>query len=506
MSEFVPPNKTVVVLTALEVETRAVLRNLGSFTDEVVSGTGFFRGQFEGWDVAVAEVGAGNVSAAAIAVRALAHYKPSVALFVGVAGGVKDVAIGDVVVGTKVYGYESGKDRASGFKARPDVMNTAHDLEQRARTLRQRDDWKTRLNSAITHGAPAVFVAPIAAGEKVVASQRAATAKLIREHYGDALAVEMEGRGFLEGVHISHPGQGCVIRGISDLLSGKANADEAGSQQRAADAASAIAFEILSGLGGKTTVPAKPVAKFIEKTPTFSPSAYFLKGEVLAQVGVANVDQVSFSFSGTPEAFLRIIPMQPRDRPIPFASLNEVAGSAELLRSTGFGGFTFVNKYGAVLYAPTGSYQGGPAPMHWATQLFQNGELWSVSDNIMIREHNGRPAWWPMPLIPATVFEQAFYKALHKNIAFAVEHLGLAFPCIVQLGLVGLTNAHLAINQDDIRGPIQPDDAIVRKELTSADPVAINAVLLEFFTEVYDKTGYARPSGLHGFPPGPPRG
>ena len=506
MSEFAPSNKTVVVLTALEVETRAVLRHLGTFTDEVVSGTGFFRGQFEGWDVAVAEVGAGNVSAAAIAVRALEHYKPSVALFVGVAGGVKDVAIGDVVVGTKVYGYESGRDRASGFKARPDVMKTAHDLEQRARTLRQREDWRKRLNSAITHEAPAVFVAPIAAGEKVVASTRAATAKLIREHYGDALAVEMEGRGFLEGVHISHPVQGCVVRGISDLLSGKANADKAGSQQRAADAASAVAFEILSGLGGKTaTARAKSAARFVEKTPTFSLSAYFQKGEVLAQVGVPNVDQISFSFAGAPEAFLRIIPMQPRDRPIPFASLNEVAGSAELLRSTGFGGFTFVNKYGAVLYAPTGAYPGGPAPMHWATQLFQNGELWSVSDSIIIREHNGRPAWWPMPLIPATVFEQAFYKALHKNIAFAVEHLGLTFPCTVQLGLVGLANAHLAINQDDIRGPIQPDDAIVRKELVSADPAAINALLLEFFSEVYDKTGYVRPSGLHGFPPGPPR-
>ena len=43
--------------------------------------------------------------------------------------------------------------------------------------------------------------------------------------------------GFLEGVHISHPVQGGVVRGVSDLLSGKANADKSGSQQRAADAA-----------------------------------------------------------------------------------------------------------------------------------------------------------------------------------------------------------------------------------------------------------------------------
>ncbi len=503
MSES-PGQKTIaVILTALEVETRAVLRQLGRFTNETVSGTGFFKGQFEGRDVAVAEVGPGNVSAAAIAARALGHYRPDVAMFVGVAGGVKDVAIGDVVVGTKVYGYESGKEAAGGFKTRPDVMNTAHDLEQRARSLRQREDWKNRLDPEVDHKASAIFVGPIAAGEKVVASTRSATARLIREHYGDALAVEMEGRGFLEAIHISHPVRGCVVRGISDLLSGKANADEAGSQQRAADAASAVAFEILSGLGGGA-IATTPAVKFIEKPSTFSPSAYFQLREVLAQIGVAYVDQVSFSFADAPEAFLRIIPIQPLGRPIPLASLNKVVGNAALLRSTGFGGFTFVNKYGAVLYASNGQFLGGPAPMHLATQLFQNGELWSVSDSIMTRERGSRPAWWPMPFIPALAFEQAFYEALHRNLAFATQHLGLCFPCTVELGLVGLTNAHLALNVNDFR-PIQPEEAIVRKELASAVPSAINEVLWEFFNEVYDKTGFPRPSGLHGFPPGPPR-
>jgi nucleoside phosphorylase len=115
--------------------------------------------------------------------------------------------------------------------------------------LCQSENWKKRLDPKIGYQGSRVIVGPIAAGEKVVASKRAATAKLIREHYGDALAVEMEGHGFLEGVHINHSVKGCVVRGISDLLSGKANADRARSQRLAADAASAVAFEILSGLG-----------------------------------------------------------------------------------------------------------------------------------------------------------------------------------------------------------------------------------------------------------------
>jgi len=236
------------VLTALNVETRAVLRHLSNAREETVRGTVFHVGRFDEWSVAVAECGEGNVQAAATVERGITHFQAEIALFVGVAGGIKDVSIGDALVSSKIYGYERGRDTSDGFKPRPVVNLPAYSLEQRARAIKLADDWRRRLNSSLPHTNPQIYIGAIAAGEKVVASSAGNIAEFLKENYGDTLGVEMEGQGFLAGVHINMPVQGCVVRGISDLLDGKADADKAGSQERAADVASAVAFEILATL------------------------------------------------------------------------------------------------------------------------------------------------------------------------------------------------------------------------------------------------------------------
>ncbi|MFI0776640.1 hypothetical protein [Streptomyces sp. NPDC021212] len=246
----------VVVLTALEIEYRAVRAHLddprpvraerGSLFE-----TGVFRSGARpgGRQVAIHMTGPGNPGAAALVERAAALFAPRAVLFVGVAGGVKDVALGDVVAADAVYDYETGKDTECGFLPRQKTHQPAYGLVQLARNVAASGDWQRQiLPGGATTPLPRAHVKPIAAGGRVVGHERSDVGLRLAAVAGDAIAVDMEGFGFLAGAYVNQQLDALVIRGISDLLGDKGEAHDEHWQPVASRHAAAFAFELIGRL------------------------------------------------------------------------------------------------------------------------------------------------------------------------------------------------------------------------------------------------------------------
>jgi nucleoside phosphorylase len=241
----------IVILTALPVEYHAVRSHLTDlYTERHASGTIYDVGAFESdnirTNVAIAQIAMGNARGATEATKAIEHFAPSIIFMLGVGGGLKDdVVLGDVVIGSKVYGYELGA-ADNVFRPRIDSFHAPHSIYQLSLVLARQSSWRKRVIPEAGMISKTI-VAPIASGEKVVKTLSSEAAKVLREHFSDAVAVEMEGYGVALAAHSSGT-DSLIIRGISDMVEGKKEADASGSQSRASANAAAVAFELISML------------------------------------------------------------------------------------------------------------------------------------------------------------------------------------------------------------------------------------------------------------------
>ncbi|MGN9819174.1 5'-methylthioadenosine/S-adenosylhomocysteine nucleosidase family protein [Streptomyces sp. SD11] len=246
-------NDLVVILTALNLEYQAVRGKLvGLQVHRHERGTRFEVGTVQGTScrVVLALTNKGNHSAAVIAERAIQEFSPVAVLFVGVAGALWDTArLGDVVMATHVYAYHGGTSEDDGLKARPRVWEAAHAISQLGSHVARVNDWADETPG---HGrAPQVRFGAIAAGEVVQNSKISAEARWIRQHYNDALAIEMEAAGVAQAGHLNGAPV-AIIRGISDRADGtKSSAKDRNCQPRAAANAAAFATRLAVELVGE---------------------------------------------------------------------------------------------------------------------------------------------------------------------------------------------------------------------------------------------------------------
>jgi adenosylhomocysteine nucleosidase len=255
----------VLVVTALQLERQAVRAHLDDIQVETASGLAADLGVSSTrrtQRIVVIETGPGNVAASLLAVRGEEMFRPRYVVMLGVAGGVKDVAIGDVVASSKVYWIEGGK-AAPDLKPRPDFAPVSVALLQVARGVATDGAWLSRGRGAAGAwpGAgrePAALVGPIVVGEKVIGDRASNAAEVIAQTYSDAVAIDMEDFGVLRGGAATERASVLAIRGISDLLSEKGDADAQGSQLLAAANAAAFLFDLLDRLPSAPGVAQSP--------------------------------------------------------------------------------------------------------------------------------------------------------------------------------------------------------------------------------------------------------
>lgn len=251
----------VVILTALNLEYDAVRSRL---TDLRVhrhpAGTRFEVGRLGGCRVALGLVGKGNHPAAVLAERAMAEFSPAAVIFVGVAGALwPSIRLGDVVVASQVYAYHGGTSEDDGLKARPKAWEIPHGAGQIAQHLARSGEW---FRGQPGDAAPRVHFAPIAAGEIVQDSAVSEQARWVRQHYNDAVAIEMEAAGVAQAGHLNRALPVVVVRGISDRADGtKTATDGENWQPRAVAHAAAFATALAQELVADDAADQRETAK-----------------------------------------------------------------------------------------------------------------------------------------------------------------------------------------------------------------------------------------------------
>ena len=229
------------MFTAIPVETEAMLAQLESLSVQLagdsVAHAGTLKEAVAPCRVTVIELGPGNIETAMEAGRVRGDGSADILLFVGVAGALKDLALGDVVAAHEVVWLHRAKVVDDEHRDRPQVYPCTRELVQVARYTANQNVWQGRLAISMQES-PKSLVGQILSGEQLI--KDANYKKALGSRYSDAVAVENEGYGLARAGTASL--KVLVIRGASDY------ADETKSdnnQATAARSAAAFAAQVL---------------------------------------------------------------------------------------------------------------------------------------------------------------------------------------------------------------------------------------------------------------------
>jgi len=168
-----------------------------------------------------------NIPCALAAFITIQRWKPRYFFLVGIAGGFTEdnLAVGDVVLASVIYGYEYGKLKRL-FVPRPDfTFRPDQALLAGAKAYAKTTDWQLGISVARPDESPPsqskVVEGRVASGDKVVDEPSSAFFRQVRKAFPKLVAVEMEGCGASsaadQAASANLPVHFLMVRGISDM-------------------------------------------------------------------------------------------------------------------------------------------------------------------------------------------------------------------------------------------------------------------------------------------------
>lgn len=207
--------KKIAILGAMEIEIQPLLSKLNSYKEVEYANNKYYLAEHDGNELVIAYSKVGKVFSAMTATIMIEHFGAELLLFTGVAGGLQDLAVGDMMAATSTlqhdvdvtaFGYPFGKIPASEVT----IATCSNLLEKAKETAKEESiDLKTGV---------------IATGDQFIHSTEK---KMFVINEFNASAIEMEG-GSVNLVCNELNVPSLILRSISDTADGDApeNFDE----------------------------------------------------------------------------------------------------------------------------------------------------------------------------------------------------------------------------------------------------------------------------------------
>ncbi len=285
---------------------------------------------------------------------------------------------------------------------------------------------------------------------------------MLNEHYG--------GREFIP-FDLQHLGGPLIYK-----LAPDASREEVKSEQ------AKLRGLFINALRGYLEAPSVAVAAPFPATPSTTSRAVWVQpGATLAQF-----DQTTaYGLEDDKGVYLRIMPRASPLEPFRTGQLFEFARQVpmgQLYRQQT--GLVHYNENGAILMEPV---SGSGGRLRAATQVFHNGEIWSVGRELLVDNQYGR-------FIPVKPLRTALREALSRNLNFMEKQLGSSPPYTIEFGAVGMKEYLLAIDTTMDNPYRIRDDAFSETFiLNDSSAASVDGAVTRMIAAFYRLSGYAAP-------------